>query len=92
MSDRDTRLFPHHDGVDLARPESQPFVVLRTLEEGDSDDLRSLFATVDEDVVASDFRDRGGRQLSRRSLAFWSLVLDARPTTGQRDREALWPL
>lgn len=86
------RLFAHPEDVD---PRGHlPHVIGRLLEEGDSADLCALTATVPEDGLTGWLRRRGGRQLSSRSRAFWSLVLDVPEDDMQRSdvTEALWPL
>jgi hypothetical protein len=87
---RAERLFPHHDLRALERSESQAFVVARLLEEGDSRDLSLLIDQVREDELLDWLDERGGRQLSRRSLHFWRLVLGSQ----RQDVPAgdLWPL
>lgn len=86
------RLFPHPEDVDPRK--HLPYVIGRLLEEGDSADLRALTAAVPEDDLADWLRRRGGRRLSSRSRAFWSLVLDVPETDMPRPdlAEALWPL
>lgn len=86
------RLFAHPEEID---PQNhQPYVVGRLLEEGDSVDLRALTSSLSEDDLKDWFRRRGGRQLSSRSRAFWSLVLGIPETEPPRPElaEALWPL
>lgn len=83
------RLFPSVGRDELARPASRDFLVARLLEEGDRRDLFWLTSHVPETELARWIERRGTRQLSRRSLAFWSLLLDT-PTDPPGD--ALWPL
>lgn len=63
------------------RPESidldahAPFVLERVLEYGSLAAVRSLLATYGEDRIRAFLRDRGRRTLSRKTLAFWTMVL-----------------
>ncbi|MCB1053994.1 MAG: hypothetical protein KDD11_00600 [Acidobacteria bacterium] len=67
------RLFPEWPGA-LPSPRD-PLVVGRLLEDGEEADLRWLTKTVGEAELACWLGRRGGRQLSRRSRAFWQLLL-----------------
>jgi hypothetical protein len=85
------RLFPHQPpgSPDLhAHPD---FVIERLLEEGDGDDLAWAARQVGEAVLARWLAAHGGRRLSRRSRAFWSLVLGVRPPAPPPAAESLWP-
>lgn len=86
------RLFPHHSPVDLDT--HRTLVVVRLLEDGDSEDLRALTAVIPETELARWLRQRGGRQLSARSRAFWCTVLGVPPEGSAPPAavEALWPL
>lgn len=84
------RLFPHYDAVDLDATPS--LVIGRLLEDGDGEDLQWLFATFGEEAVRHWFAERGGRQLSARSRAFWRLVLGVEPRASVPGSEDLWPL
>ncbi len=81
------RLFP--DLADDRELAPGDFAIGRLLEDGDRVDLRWLTASVGREGLVSWLTRRGGRQLSRRSLAFWSRVLDV--DLPQRD-DPLWPL
>lgn len=86
------RLFPHSDPDPAAH---RPYLIGRLLEDGDSDDLSALMRAVPEDDLRRWLARRGGRQLSRRSRLFWSLVLDVPKPERMRQApaaEALWPL
>ena len=87
------RLFPELAREDLARFALGAFVIGRLLEEGDTQDLRWLTRVVGEQELRRWLAERGPRQLSRRSRAFWSLLLSRSPTrTSTADRESpLWP-
>ncbi len=76
-------------GFDTGDFDTGDFVIGRLLEDGDRDDLRWLAASTGREKLADWLRRRGERQLSSRSRAFWSLVLDV--DLAQRD-DALWPL
>ena len=81
------RLFPGHESAP-----GLPFLIARLLEDGDQDDLRWLTGNVPEADLAAWLEQRGGRQLSVRSRAFWEAVL-GRPAGGEVPiRKELWPL
>ena len=84
------RLFPQVSSDALGRPEHADFVIGRLLEEGDTDDLRWLVATHGEAALAAWLSERGRRQLSRRSFAFWATLLDDASSAPFED--PLWPL
>jgi len=84
------RLFPHHREADLEAPRHRPFVIGRLLEEGDGNDLEWLCARCEEEELATWVRRCGGRQLSPRSRAFWTLVLDLEASTLAEN--PLWPI
>ena len=86
------RLFPHYEWGDLDTPAAHPFLLGRLLEDGDSADLRQLFAEVPESAAAAWLASRGGRQLSVRSRAFWEVVLRTPSVPPSPDASALWPL
>lgn len=86
------RLFPHTPLTDADLAEPGSFVLARVLEDGDSRDLAWLVATVGEEGLARWLAERGGRQLSRRSRAFWRRVLTTEPATPHPLAEELWPL
>lgn len=69
------RLFPDHspDHEDGAGPGS--WEIGRLCEDGDSRDLAWLTAAVPEERLAEWLQQHGGRRLSRRSRAFWEVVL-----------------
>lgn len=75
--------------------------VARLLEEGSGDELRQLVADLGEGdpgegdaeaVLASWLAQRGGRELTRRSRAFWELVLAVPAGPSHPLAEELWPL
>ncbi len=84
------RLFPHHRAEEVAT--HPQLVIARLLEDGDGADLRWLFATVGEEAVRRWFAERGGRQLSARSRAFWRVALASGPSASTAGSEDLWPL
>jgi hypothetical protein len=86
------RLFPHYEGADLEAPAARSFLLARLLEDGDSADLRGLFAEVPEPAAAAWLAARGGRQLSTRSRAFWAVVLGTPAGPPSPIASALWPL
>lgn len=96
------RLFPETerpDGVSLDLRAHAPHVIGRVLEDGDRRDLAWLFRVYGRDRLSAWLRQRGDRRLSRRSRAFWRVILDAgdapgdAPGSGISDRPSeLWPL
>ena len=84
------RLFAH--ATDLGDASSRRFLIGRILEEGDSADLRWLVGEVGEEAVVEWVKERGGRQLSRRSRFFWERVLRVGASPVAEVAEALWPL
>ena len=85
--DATRRLFPGYDSTP-----GLPFLIARLLEDGDEADLRWLTRNVPETDLAAWLEQRGGRQLSVRSRAFWEAVL-GRPAGGEVPvRKELWPL
>lgn len=83
------RLFPHHPeppGLD----EHPDFVIERLLDEGDSADLRWLVARFGEARLRQWVAEHGGRRLSRRSRALWSLALGVE--VRRPPAHDLWPL
>ncbi len=86
------RLFAGYAEEDLT-PERAPSLLLsRLLEDGDTADLAWLLATLPEPEVAAWLARHGGRQLSRRSRAFWRLVLGVEASPPVPEAKALWPL
>jgi len=84
------RLFPGYADADI-NP-GLPFLIARLLEDGDEADLRWLTRNVPETELAAWLEQRGGRQLSIRSRAFWEAVLDRRAGPEAPARKDLWPL
>jgi hypothetical protein len=85
------RLFDGYAPAELARPEHRAFLIERLLEEGDREDLRWLAALAGEAELADFLRRAGGRRLSARSRAFWSLVL-GQPAPAAAEESDIWPL
>lgn len=74
-----------------------PLLFARLLEDGDPADLAWLFQNFPEADVAAWLERHGRRQLSRRSRAFWEVVLGGSAASdGDTDpdslRNDLWPL
>jgi hypothetical protein len=84
------RLFPGYDEAELAK--GGAFVIGRLLEDGDGADLAWLCETVPEEELAAWLERHGGRKLSRRSRAFWELVLTVDPSLPSEAGDLLWPL
>lgn len=72
------RLFPDCELAVVLDPAHRAFLVGRILEEGDGADLAWLVSAVGEGAIAGWVRERGERQLSRRSRLFWEAVLGVR--------------
>jgi len=84
------RLFPHYD-LDVSLDDaSRSFLLERLLEEGESADLVWLTSVISLEELQDWVRDRGRRQLSRRSRMFWTQVLDVEFETDPPAGEALW--
>jgi Family of unknown function (DUF6922) len=86
------RLFPDYDPAALADPAHAPFVIARLLEDGDGTDLRWLAERYGEARLAGWLAAAGGRALSRRSRAFWRLLLATPAAPPLAAAAALWPL
>jgi len=88
------RLFPYHAPEELTAERAPGLLIPRLLEDGDAADLAWLSGAYGEERLAAWIAARGGRQLSRRSRAFWAVVLDASPSEPPPARAAadLWPL
>lgn len=84
------RLFPGMSSGDIECPEAIGFVIGRVLEEGDREDLHWLSEQVEEPRLRKWLAERGSRQLSRRSRAFWSLLLST--SDSGLPENPLWPL
>jgi len=86
------RLFAAYDEEDLAPERASSLLLARLLEDGDAADLAWLTATFPEPEIAAWLARHGGRQLSRRSRAFWGVVLGVEAVPARPEAEALWPL
>ena len=86
------RRFPAYDEASVADSAHRAFLVARLLEEGESGELRWLFAAVGREAIAAWLAARGGGALSRRSRAFWSAVLEVPVPTPRPLARELWPL
>lgn len=86
------RLFAHYSDPARLPGDSPQLVLAKLMEEGDSTDLRWLTQAFDENELAAWIDDHGQRQLSRRSLAFWQIVLARPGHRGSRPGDELWPL
>lgn len=91
LPDGTRRLFAHFDTERLDDSDA-PLILERLLEDGDGDDLRWLAGALPEVRWVNWFEDRAHRRLSRRSRAFWAVVLDVAPENRPDAAEALWPL
>jgi hypothetical protein len=86
------RLFAGYAGEDLTPERAPSLLIYRLLEDGDAADLAWLLATFPEPEIAAWLARHGGRQLSRRSRAFWELVLGVEASPANAEARALWPL
>jgi hypothetical protein len=86
------RLFAAYAEEDLTPERAPSLLIARLLEDGDAADLAWLMATTPEPEIAAWLARHGGRQLSRRSRAFWEAVLEVAAGPVNPDAEALWPL
>ena len=88
------RLFAAYAEEDLAPERASVLLIARLLEDGDAADLAWLLRTLPEAEIAAWVERHGGRQLSRRSRAFWQAVLgvEAKLSENHSAAEALWPL
>jgi hypothetical protein len=86
------RLFANYREGDLAPDRGGSLLLARLLEDGDSADLAALAAQVSEPVLADWLARHGGRQLSRRSRAFWEVVLGREAGPSVPGAGELWPL
>ena len=86
------RLFAAYAEEDLTPERAPSLLIARLLEDGDAADLAWLTATTPEPEIAAWLARHGGRQLSRRSRAFWQVVLGVAASPVNPDVEALWPL
>jgi len=86
------RLFEDEASETVGQPNFQSFWIGRLLEEGETVDLRWLVKQVGEEAIKNWFDERGARQLSSRSRAFWSVVLGVDAPSPSVASEALWLL
>jgi hypothetical protein len=68
-------LFPEHDFDSMNLDDYQGVIIERVLERGSWTQLRWLFKTYGESLVADWVRKHGFRLLSKRSFALWRLTL-----------------
>ena len=86
------RLFAHYDEPARLPDRSPTLVLARLMEEGNAADLRWLTSAYAEADLAAWVDAHGDRQLSRRSLALWRLLLDRPGDGSDRPGDELWPL
>lgn len=92
LPDHARSLLPDFAELPTADGELWPSLVERLLEDGDRKDLRWLTTALPEERLAEWLDQRGARRLSRRSRAFWSLLLDREASAMPSARADLWPL
>lgn len=86
------RLFSSYEEDDLAPDRGESLLIARLLEDGDSADLSWLAARTSEPTLAEWLGRHGRRQLSRRSRAFWEVVLGREAGPSVPGAKELWPL
>jgi hypothetical protein len=86
------RLFSGYDETDLAPERGGSLLIARLFEDGDSRDLAWLLGVMPEPALADWLGRHGGRQLSRRSRAFWEVVLGRKAGPAAPGASELWPL
>jgi len=86
------RLFPDVAEPDLSFDASPSLLFARLLEDGDRADLRWLFSRRPESEVSDWLARVGGRKLSRRSRAYWEIVLGRAVEAPPAGASDLWPL
>lgn len=78
--------------LDSTTAGSRSLVIARLLEDGDRSDLAWLFGALPESEIAAWLSEQGGRKLSRRSAAYWQVVLGVSAGESAPGRADLWPL
>jgi hypothetical protein len=86
------RLFPDFADEDLDPGRASSLLISCLLEDGDAADLAWLLETFPEPEIAAWLARHGARRLSRRSRAFWGLVLGVETGAANPEGAALWPL
>jgi hypothetical protein len=84
------RLFGEEEEL-LARS-GRSRLLARLLEDGDSADLRWLFAELGAAEIRDWLAEHGRRRLSRRSAAFWEVVLGEVASSAPPAGNPYWPL
>jgi hypothetical protein len=85
------RLFPGYAAADLDPEGAATLVISRLLEDGDAADLAWLTGVFPEPALGDWLARHGGRLLSRRSRAFWEVVLGRAASPAATGAGALWP-
>jgi hypothetical protein len=86
------RLFSGYDVLPCDPVADRSLILARLLEDGDGADLAWLTSLIPEAEIAGWLARHGGRQLSCRSRAFWSVVLGTAPGASAEAADLLWPL
>jgi hypothetical protein len=86
------RLFAAEEEATLLAVPPAPRVIARLLEDGDSADLRALLASMPLRDLRIWVDRHGARQLSRRSLAFWQVLLALPGAATPAPRNPYWLL
>jgi hypothetical protein len=82
------------DGLDSSS--DREFILPRVLEFGRLGDIRWLVTEYGLDAIHTFFRDRGHPELSRRTVNFWRIILNAKeeswasPPVWRRNSSAPW--
>lgn len=92
VGDGARRLFTDLPEVDFDAPQNRSLLFARLLENGDGTDLSTLARSFPEGEIGDWFERLGGRKLSSRSQAFWSIVLGRRAGGADPGASELWPL
>ena len=87
-----SRLFPHYETPEQWVERSPGLLIGKVLEEGNQRDLRWLTRTYTDEDLRSWLQDHGHRLLTRRSRAFWYLLLGLPGPETSEPGELLWPL
>jgi len=89
LPERTARLFPDQQ---VLPAEGRGLLIERILEDGNGDDLRWLTSEITETDIAAWVSRTAPRKLSRRSRAYWTLVLGVPAAAPAQSAVALWPL
>jgi hypothetical protein len=86
------RRFDDTASEDLLAASGRSLLIERILEEGEDEDVQALVRALGEPALADWLVRAGGRKLSRRSRAYWSIVLGVPAGAAIPSAALLWPL